>query len=100
MNEQPTTSETEDKQVRGAANAAAARATNAIDSARSSAHGAVDNVANQASAAVGWTAARLSSAAETPNRYLDAGADYIRQRPFVAVGIALGVGYVLGRLKS
>lgn len=100
MNDTPSTNEAGDKQLRGPANAAAARATSAIDSARSSAHGAVDSVADQASAAVGWTAERLSSAAETPNRYLDSGADYIRQRPYVAVGIALGVGYVLGRLRS
>lgn len=89
-----------EKQVRGAAHHAAARATSAIDTARSTVHGAVDNVADQAHAAVGWTAARLSSAAESPNRYLDAGAGYIRERPYVAVGIALAVGYVVGRLRS
>jgi ElaB/YqjD/DUF883 family membrane-anchored ribosome-binding protein len=100
MNDKPSSNEAMDNQVRGATNAAAAKATSAIDSARSTAHGAVDSAADQASAAVGWTAARLSSAAETPNRYLDAGADYIRERPYVAVGIALAVGYVVGRLRS
>ena len=84
----------------GGANNAAAAATGAIDAARSKVHATVDNVADQAAAAVGWTSTRLSSAAEMPNRYLDTGAEYIRERPYVAVGIALAVGYVVGRLRS
>jgi ElaB/YqjD/DUF883 family membrane-anchored ribosome-binding protein len=100
MNDKAYSSEGAEQQVRGAANNVAAKATGVIDAARSTAHGAVDKVADQASAAVGWTATRLSSATDTPNRYLDAGADYIRHRPYVAVGIALTVGYVVGRLRS
>lgn len=100
MNEKTSSSQGPDKQLLSAANSAANKATGAIDSARSSAHGAVDNVADRASAAVDWTATRVNSATEAPNRYLDAGAEYIRERPYVAVGIALAVGYVIGRLRS
>ena len=100
MNDKGSSSEGGEKQVRDGASTAAAKAASAIDSARSTAHGAVDNVADRASAAVDWTAARISSATDAPNRYVDAGADYIRARPYVAVGIALAVGYVVGRLRG
>lgn len=96
MNDQASSSQNPERDRQGVATKAHA----AIDSARSSAHGAVDNVADRASAAVGWTAARITSATETPNRYLDAGAEYIRARPYVAVGIALAVGYVVGRVRG
>jgi ElaB/YqjD/DUF883 family membrane-anchored ribosome-binding protein len=100
MNEKTSGSQDPEKQLLSTAKSVASKATGAIDSARSSAHGAVDNVADHASAAIDWTTARINSATEAPNRYLDAGAEYIRERPYVAVGVALAVGYVIGRLRS
>jgi ElaB/YqjD/DUF883 family membrane-anchored ribosome-binding protein len=42
---------------------------------------------------------RVDAVKQGPNDLLNAGAEYIRARPYAAVGVAL-VGYLVGRLRS
>ena len=87
-------------QARAATDHMAERATDAITSAKDSVHSSVDSVAGRADAATRWASERIDAVKKGPNDLLNAGAEYIRGRPYAAVGMALAVGYVVGRLRS
>jgi ElaB/YqjD/DUF883 family membrane-anchored ribosome-binding protein len=86
-------------QARTVADRAADRATDAIASAKASLHETVDAVADRATAASQWASRRVGAATQAPTDLIEAGADYIRERPYVAVGAALAVGYLIGKLR-
>lgn len=86
--------------VRGAADRVADKVTGAVDSAKSTVQGTVDNLAGRAHAAADWTSDKIDAATEAPMQYLESGAASIRERPYLAVGIALALGYCLGRMHS
>ena len=88
------------EQARTATDHVAEKATGAIASARDSVRDSVDSVAGRAEAASRWASERVDAVARGPNELLDAGAEYIRTRPYAAVGIALALGYLVGRLRS
>ncbi|MDB5869135.1 MAG: hypothetical protein JWP96_1467 [Polaromonas sp.] len=71
-----------------------------VDRLSSVAHQAVDKVAGS----VAGVADRFSDQArwisETPPRVLEASKSWVQEKPLEAVGIALAVGYVIGRLRS
>ncbi len=75
-------------------------ARHALDSMSSSAHSAVDSLASSAS----YTATRLADQTrritEAPARAVDYSKSTISDRPLEAVGIALAVGFLLGRLTA
>ena len=81
-----------------AADRVAAKATDAITSARASLHDTVDTVAERANAATKWASDRVGAARQAPIDVIEAGAEYIKARPYAAVAGALAVGYVMGRL--
>jgi ElaB/YqjD/DUF883 family membrane-anchored ribosome-binding protein len=87
-------------QARAATDRVAEKATGAITSARDSVRDSVESVAERAEAASRWASQRVDAVKKGPNDLLDAGADYIRARPYAAVGLALALGYLVGRLRS
>jgi len=70
------------------------------------AHAATDRVAQKATASdavhnsLDSVAKRADAIRQGPNDLLEAGAEYIRARPYAAVGFALALGYLVGRLRS
>lgn len=75
-------------------------ARQAVDRMSSSAHEAVDKFASNAS----HTASRFSEQtrylSEAPTRALETSKSWIQERPLEAVGAALALGYIFGRLSS
>lgn len=75
-------------------------ARHAIDSMSSTAHETIDKLASSA----GHTASRFADQTrrltEAPAKAVDYSKSMILDRPLEAVGIALAVGFVLGRLTS
>jgi len=87
-------------QARAATDHVAEKATDTITSARNSVRDSVDSVAERADAATRWGSEKVDALKHGPNALLDAGAEYIRARPYAAMGFALAFGYVVGRLRS
>ena len=71
----------------------------AIESVKASVHSAVDSVADKAAAASHWASETVNTAKKAPSDLIASGAEYIRSRPYVAVGAALCVGYLIGKLR-
>jgi ElaB/YqjD/DUF883 family membrane-anchored ribosome-binding protein len=85
------------------------RADEAVDQTASRAHEAVDRFApnvdrltNRAHQTIDstaqWAQTTARRVSDTTTQYADEWSEYVRQRPLASVGIALAVGYVLGRL--
>jgi len=94
------TSDTEPGQVKAAADRVANKASDSIASAKSAVNETVNTIADKATAATNWASQKIGAASEAPSEFVDSGAEYIRSRPYTAVGIAIVVGYVFGRLRS
>ena len=75
-------------------------ARHALESMSSSAHGAVDALASSASHTASRFADQTRRLTEAPSKAVDYSKSMIQDRPLQAVGIALAVGFVLGRLTS
>lgn len=86
------------EQARAATDRIADKASDAVTSLRTSIHDTVDSVADRANTATQWTSDKLDAVKRAPVDSLEAGAEYIKARPYTAVAIALAVGYVLGRV--
>jgi ElaB/YqjD/DUF883 family membrane-anchored ribosome-binding protein len=87
-------------QARAAADNAADKATSTITAARDSIRDSVDSVAARADAVSRRVSERIEAVRQGPNDLLQAGAEYIRARPYAAVGFALALGYLAGRIRS
>jgi ElaB/YqjD/DUF883 family membrane-anchored ribosome-binding protein len=87
-------------QARAAADNVADKATGAIAAARDSVRDSVDSVAARADAVSRRVSERIGAVRQGPNDLLQAGAEYIRARPYAAVGFALALGYLVGRVRS
>ena len=85
-------------QARTAADRVAAKATDVITSAKASVHETVNAVAGRANAATEWASDKVDAARQAPIDVIEAGAEYIKARPYAAVAVALAVGYLMGRL--
>jgi ElaB/YqjD/DUF883 family membrane-anchored ribosome-binding protein len=85
-----------------AVDTAAAKATEkaapAIDRAAQAAHQTVDKVAQAAGPAADWINQNAEQLKQQQQALLDGCRSYVRDRPLVAVGVALGAGYLIGRL--
>jgi ElaB/YqjD/DUF883 family membrane-anchored ribosome-binding protein len=99
MNEKPGKSAVGTEKERATADRLAGQATDAISSAKTAIQNTVGNVADRATAATQWASATVNAATQAPNDVVEAGAEYIRARPYVAVGAALAVGYLIGKLR-
>ena len=87
------------EQERNTADRVAGQATDAISSAKTAIQNTVGNVADRATAATQWASAKVNAATQAPTDVVEAGAEYIRARPYIAVGAALAVGYLIGKLR-
>jgi len=86
------------EQARTATDRIADKATDAITSVKTSIHDTVDSVADRANTATRWTSDKIDAVKRTPIDSVEAGAEYIKARPYTAVGVAIAVGYLLGRV--
>jgi ElaB/YqjD/DUF883 family membrane-anchored ribosome-binding protein len=85
-----------------AVDSAAAKATEkaapAIDRAAQAAHQTVDKVAQAAAPAADWINQNAEQLKQQQEALLEGCRSYVRDRPLVAVGVALAAGYLVGRL--
>jgi len=71
-----------------------------VEQIRTGAHSAVDRAANatvQAAEVLGQKGEQLRNAEQ---EYMEQCRSYIHERPFTAVGLALGAGFLLSRLLN
>ena len=89
-------------QAHDAIDAAAARASEkaapAIDRVARAAHGSVDKVAQAAGPAADWVNQSAEQLKAQQQQLVEGCRTHIRERPLVAIGIALFAGYLVGRL--
>ncbi len=69
-----------------------------VDRARAASHQAVDQVAAGAASAADWATENLEQMKRKQAEFTEAASGMISARPFVAVGIAVAIGYLLGRI--
>ncbi|MDQ2961855.1 MAG: hypothetical protein M3R31_01670 [Pseudomonadota bacterium] len=70
----------------------------AIDRVARAAHDTVDKVAQAAGPAADWLNQNAEQLKRQQQELVDGCRSYIRERPLVAIGIALAAGYLAGRL--
>lgn len=71
-----------------------------VDSLSSSAHGTISSLASGASHVADRFADETRKITEAPGKALDYSRNSVQDRPLQAVGIALAVGFILGRLTA
>ena len=71
-----------------------------VERVSGAAHETVDKLADQATQVADRFSNQTRWLSEAPNQALVSSKDWIREKPLEAVGIALAVGYLYGRLKS
>lgn len=86
------------EQARAATDRMATKATDAITAVKTSVHDTVNSAAERANTATQWTSERIDAVRRAPADAMETGAEYIRANPYTAVAIALGVGYLIGRV--
>jgi len=72
--------------------------TDHIERVSSGAHDAVDRVAQTASAYAERFGEQAEALMEMKDNWVEGARDYVREHPIAALGIAVGVGYVLSML--
>lgn len=75
-------------------------ARNTVDRAASAAHSTVDRVASSATGIAGKIVDQAKSLTDKPLQAVDYSKAYIKEHPLQAVGAALVVGLVIGRLTA
>lgn len=89
-------------QAHDAVDAAAAKANQklapAVDRVARAAHETVDKVARAAVPAADWINESAGQLKQQQEQLIESSRDYIRERPLLTVGVALGAGYLIGRL--
>jgi ElaB/YqjD/DUF883 family membrane-anchored ribosome-binding protein len=66
-----------------------------IERMSQSAHGAIDKAASVASDYAGRMSAKGEEWMAMPQDWMETARDYVREKPFQALGIALAAGYLL-----
>jgi ElaB/YqjD/DUF883 family membrane-anchored ribosome-binding protein len=84
--------------VDDAAAKVADKAGPAIDRVAQVAHQTVDKVAQAAAPAADWLNESAEQLKAQQQELIEGCRAYVRDRPLVAVGIAVGAGYLIGRL--
>jgi ElaB/YqjD/DUF883 family membrane-anchored ribosome-binding protein len=72
-------------------------ARKAIPAAAQFAHKTVDSVAAGAAPAAVWVDEHADSLNATQEKLLKGGRDFIRENPLASIGIALAIGFLIGR---
>jgi ElaB/YqjD/DUF883 family membrane-anchored ribosome-binding protein len=75
-------------------------ARSTVDRVSTAAHETVDKLASNASHVVDRFADQTRLVAEAPARALDYSKSWVQDRPLEAVGAALALGFILGRLTA
>ena len=75
-------------------------ARSTVESLSATAHQTVDSLAGSAGHVVDRFAGETRKIAEAPGKALDYSKNTIQSRPLEAVGIALALGFILGRLTA
>ncbi len=86
-------------QVKTAADRVATKATDTIASAKSVVTETVDTIAKRTHAASDWASHKYDAVSQAPNALVESGAEYIKARPYTAIGIAAVIGYMIGRFR-
>jgi ElaB/YqjD/DUF883 family membrane-anchored ribosome-binding protein len=71
-----------------------------IERMSQSAHDAIDKAASVASDYAGRVSAKSEEWMAMPQDWMDTARDYVREKPFQALGIALAAGYLLHLITS
>ena len=74
------------------------KASAGVDRARAATHQSVDQVAAGASRAADWATENLEQIKRKQADFTQEASDMISARPLVAVGTAVVIGYLLGRI--
>lgn len=77
---------------------AAEKATPALERASTAAHRTIDKVADAAAPAAQWAAESGKQLATKSTELTEVASEYVRGRPLVAIGGAIAIGYLIGRL--
>jgi ElaB/YqjD/DUF883 family membrane-anchored ribosome-binding protein len=83
-------------QARAAADRLAGKARDTLDAAKSAMRDSIDQVSERTRKAKDWASDRMDAARDMPAAMANRGADYIRERPYATLAVALAVGYVVG----
>ncbi len=75
-------------------------ARNTVDRVSTAAHETVDKLASEASHAAGRFSDQAHWVAEAPGRALDCSKSWVKDKPLEAVGMALALGFIVGRLTA
>jgi ElaB/YqjD/DUF883 family membrane-anchored ribosome-binding protein len=81
-----------------AAAKASEKVTPAIDRVAQAAHQTVDKMAQAAAPAADWISQSAEQLKAHQDQLIEGARSYVRERPLVAVGVALGAGYLIARL--
>jgi ElaB/YqjD/DUF883 family membrane-anchored ribosome-binding protein len=73
-------------------------ASSGMDKVADTARRSVDTAAESAKAGLDWASDKASALRERNAALMDAVTDSVTARPLVAIGIAVAIGYVLGRI--
>ena len=84
--------------VDNAAARAAEKAGPTIDRIAQAAHQTVDRVAQAAAPTADWISENADQLRQQQEQLMETCRSYVRERPLVALGVALGAGYLIGRL--
>ncbi|HSU63629.1 MAG TPA: hypothetical protein VLJ12_07155 [Burkholderiales bacterium] len=71
-----------------------------IERMSQSAHDAIDKAASVASDYAGRVSAKSEEWMAMPQDWMESARDYVREKPFQALGIALAAGYLLHLITS
>jgi ElaB/YqjD/DUF883 family membrane-anchored ribosome-binding protein len=75
-------------------------ARSAVERASSAAHQGVDKLAGTASGVADRVADQTRRISEAPVQALEVSKSWVQERPLEAVGAALAIGFILGRLTA
>ena len=75
-------------------------ARNAVDRATQAAHQGVDKLAGTATHVADRFAEQTRFVTEAPSRALETSKSWVQEKPLEAVGAALALGFILGRLTA
>ena len=75
-------------------------ARQAVDRLSSAAHDTVEKVASSASQTASLLAEKTRFVTEVPVKMYESSRDWVKDRPMEAVGAALAIGFIFGRLTA
>ena len=71
-----------------------------LDRLAETAHGAIDRATQTAAQVAERFSEKGDELLEMKDDYLETARDYVKENPFMAVGIALAAGYLFGKISS